>query len=49
VAKNEIDYSIANFPYICSNILAVPVYLVYIFQLIRYSTAELWFLSGFPC
>ena len=46
VVKNEtlrqIDYlnfSIVNFPFICSNLPAAPEYGVYISQLIRYSRA----------
>ena len=44
--RNEFNFPIVNFPFICSNIPAAPAYGVYlsvdtIFQ-------SLWFLSGFP-
>ena len=44
--RNEFNFPIVNFPFICSNIPAAPAYGVYlsvdtIFQ-------SLWFLSGLP-
>ena len=35
--KNDFNFLIVNFPFICSNIPAAPVYGVYISELIRYS------------
>jgi hypothetical protein len=35
--RDEFNFPIVNFPFICSNIPAAPVYRVYISQLIRYS------------
>ena len=37
--RDEFNFPIVNFPFICSNILATPAYRVYISQLIRYSRA----------
>ena len=37
--KDDFNFPIVNFPFICSNIPAVPAYGVYISQLIRYSRA----------
>jgi hypothetical protein len=37
--RDDFNFPIVNFPFICSNIPAVPAYGVYISQLIRYSTA----------
>ena len=37
--KYDFNFSIVNFPFICSNIPAAPAYWVYISQLIRYSRA----------
>ena len=37
--KDDFNFPIVNFPFICSNIPAAPAYGVYIFQLIRYSRA----------
>ena len=34
--RDDFDFRIVNFPYICSNILESPPYGVYISQLIRY-------------
>jgi hypothetical protein len=56
---DDFNFPIVNFPFICSNIPTAPAYVVYIFQLIRYSRAcgsfsadtifqSLWFLSAFP-
>ena len=36
---DDFNFHIVNFPFICSNIPAVPAYGVYISQLIRYSRA----------
>jgi hypothetical protein len=35
--RDDFKIPIMNFPFICSNIPAAPAYVVYIFQLIRYS------------
>ena len=35
--KDDFNFTFVNFPFICSNIPAVPAYGVYISQLIRYS------------
>jgi len=37
--RDDFDFHIVNFPFICGNIPATPAYGVYIFQLIRYSRA----------
>jgi hypothetical protein len=37
--RDDFNFSIVNFPYLCSNILASPAYGVYISQLIRYARA----------
>ena len=37
--RDDINFPIVNFPFICSNISAAPAYGVYISQLIRYSKA----------
>ena len=37
--RDDLNFPIENFPFICSNIPAIPVYGVYIAQLIRYSRA----------
>ena len=37
--RDDFNFNIVNFPVICSNIPAAPVYGVYISQLIRYSRA----------
>jgi hypothetical protein len=37
--RDDLNFSIVNFPFICSNIPAVPAYGVYLSQLIRYSRA----------
>ena len=37
--RDDFNFPIVNFPFICSNILAAPAYGVYISQLIRYSRA----------
>jgi hypothetical protein len=37
--RDDFNFSIVNFPFICSNIPAAPAYGVYISQLIRYSRA----------
>jgi hypothetical protein len=39
--RNDFNFSIVNFPYLCSNIPASPAYGVYISQLIRYARALL--------
>jgi len=35
--RDDFNFSIVNFPFICINIPAAPAYGLYIFQLIRYS------------
>jgi hypothetical protein len=37
--RDDFNFPIVNFPFLCSNIPAVPAYGVYISQLIRYSRA----------
>jgi hypothetical protein len=37
--RDDFSFTIANFPYICSNIPLSPAYGVYISKLIRYATA----------
>ena len=37
--RDDFNFPIVNFPFICSNITAAPVYGVYISELIRYSRA----------
>jgi len=37
--RDDFNYPIVNFPFICSNITAAPAYGVYISQLIQYSRA----------
>jgi hypothetical protein len=37
--RDNFNFSIVNFPFICSNIPAAPAYGIYISQLIRYSRA----------
>ena len=37
--RDDFNFPIVNFPFICSNISAAPAYRVYISQLIRYSRA----------
>jgi hypothetical protein len=37
--RDDFNFPILNFPFICSNIIAAPTYGVYISQLIRYSRA----------
>ena len=37
--RDDFNFPIVNFPFICSNIPAVPAYGVYISQMIRYSRA----------
>jgi hypothetical protein len=37
--RDDVNFSIKNFPFICSNIPAAPAYGVYISQVIRYSRA----------
>ena len=36
--RDDLNFSIVNFPFICSKISAAPAYDVYISQLIQYST-----------
>jgi len=38
--RDDFNFPIINFPFICSNIRAAPAYGVYISQLIRYSRAS---------
>jgi hypothetical protein len=37
--RDDLNFPIVNFPFICSNIPTAPVYGVYISQMIRYSRA----------
>ena len=37
--RDDLNFPIVNFPFICNNNPAAPAYGVYLFQLIRYSTA----------
>jgi len=37
--RDDFNFPIVNFPFICRNIPATPAYVVYISQLIRYSRA----------
>ena len=37
--RDDLNFPIVNFPYICSNIPAAPTYGVYLSQMIRYSRA----------
>ena len=37
--RDDFNFPIVNFPFICSNIPAAPAYGVYISQLVRYSTS----------
>jgi hypothetical protein len=37
--RDDLNFPIADFPFICSNIPAVPAYEVYIYQMKRYSKA----------
>jgi len=37
--RDDFNFPIVNFPFLCSNIPAIPAYGVYISQLIRYSRA----------
>ena len=37
--RDDFNFPIVNFPFICSNIPAAPAYGVYIFQMMRYSRA----------
>ena len=39
VKRDDFNFPIVNFPFICFNIAAAPAYGVYISQLIRYSRA----------
>jgi hypothetical protein len=39
--RDDFDFAVVNFPFLCSNIPLSPAYGVYIFQLIRYARA--WF------
>jgi hypothetical protein len=45
--RDDFNFPIVKFPFICSNIPTAPAYGVYISQMILYS-GSLWFLSGFP-
>jgi hypothetical protein len=38
--RDDFDFTIVNFPFLCSNILLSPAYGVYICQLIRYARAS---------
>ena len=44
--RDYFNFPIVNFPLVCSNISELPVYGVYMSQLIPYSST--WFLSLFP-
>ena len=37
--RDDFDFAIVNFPFLCSNIPLSPVYGVYVSQLIRYARA----------
>jgi len=37
--RDDFNFPVVNFPFICSNIPSAPAYEVYISQLIRYSSA----------
>ena len=39
--RDDFNFLIVNFPFLCSNIPAAPAYGVYISQLIRYSRAPI--------
>ena len=45
--RDDFNFLIVNFPFICSNIPAAPAYGVYITQF-HTIFQSLWFLSGFP-
>ena len=45
--RDDLNFPIVNFPFICSNISAASAYGVYISLLIRYYRV-CWFLLGFP-
>ena len=45
--RDDFNFLIVNFPFICSNIPAAPAYGVYIAQF-HTIFQSLWFLSGFP-
>jgi hypothetical protein len=47
--RDNFNFPIVNFPFICSNISAAPAYGVYISQLIRYSRACGSYLDSFLC
>ena len=38
--RDDFNFPIVNFPFLCSNILAAPAYGVYVSQLVRYSRAS---------
>ena len=38
--RDDFNFPIVNFPFLCSNIPAAPAYGVYVSQLIRYSKAS---------
>ena len=38
--RDDFNFPIVNFPFLCSNIPAAPAYGVYVSQLIRYSRAS---------
>jgi hypothetical protein len=44
--RDDFNFPIVNFPFICSNIPAVPAHGVYLCQLTIFQS--LWFLSGLP-
>ena len=39
VKRDDFNFPVVNFPFVCSNIPAAPAYGVYISQMIRYSSA----------
>jgi hypothetical protein len=45
--RDDFDFAIVNFPYLCSNIPLSPAYSVYISQLIRYARAKKLMLLGY--
>ena len=46
--RDNFNFHIVNFLYICSNIPAAPAYGVYIYILVTTILQSLWYLSGFP-
>ena len=46
--KDDFNFPIVNFPFICSNIPAAPAYEVYMYISVDPIFQSLWFLSRFP-